>query len=258
MDEPDLLEGALAIARVEYPKLDVARCRAQVEEFARGARGKAAPGGPRGVERFNAYFFDELGFHGNAENYYDPRNSYLNDVIERRTGIPITLATLYCEVARRAGLRAHGVGFPGHFLAKCLLPEGEVLVDCFNARTVTREDCQALLDSFSPGTGTVTDAMLEISPARDILCRMLQNLRRIHAGRGDFARAVRWIDMDLALRPDSPTSYRERGMLFVQTEQFGRALEDLERYRALLPDASDLPQVREQIQLLRKLLSHLN
>jgi len=104
----------------------------------------------------------------------------------------------------------------------------------------------------------VSDSMLEIASARDILCRMLNNLRRIHAGRGEFARAVRWLDMDLALRPDSPHSFRERGMLFVQMEQFGRALEDLERYRTLLPGAPDLAQVGEQIQLLRKLLSHLN
>ncbi len=258
MSEPDVLDGALEIARVEYPALDVDRCRGQVEDFARGAQGLLRPGGRRGVERFNTYFFDELGFHGNAEDYYDPRNSYLNDVIERRTGIPITLAALYCEVGRRAGLRAHGVGFPGHFLAKCLLPDGDILVDCFNARTVSRADCQALLDSFSPGGGAVSDEMLEIASARDILSRMLNNLRRIHAGRGEFARAVRWIDMDLALRPDSPHSFRERGMLFVQMEQFGKALIDLERYAAMMPGSPDLPQVREQIHLIHKLLSHLN
>jgi regulator of sirC expression with transglutaminase-like and TPR domain len=258
MSEPDLLDGALHIARVEYPELDVDRCRGQVEEFASAARGRIKSGGRRAVERFNSYFFDELGFHGNAENYYDPRNSYLNDVMERRTGIPITLAAVYCEVGRRAGLRAHGVGFPGHFLAKCLLPDGDVLVDCFNARTVSRGDCQALLDSFSPGGGAVSDEMLAIASARDILSRMLNNLRRIHAGRGEFARAVRWIDMDLALRPDSPHSFRERGMLFVQMEQFGKALQDLERYAAMAPGSPDLPQVREQIQLIHKLLSHLN
>lgn len=258
MEEPDVLEGALEIARVEYPELDFVRCRGQVDAFADEARGRMKSGGRRGVERFNAYFFDELGFHGNAEDYYDPRNSYMNDVIDRRMGIPITLAALYCEVARRAGLQAHGVGFPGHFLAKCIVPEGVILVDCFNARILSRADCQTLLDSFSPGGGQVRDEMLEIAPARDILCRMLNNLRRIHAGRGDFARAVRWIDMDLALRPESPHGYRERGMLFVQMEQFGKALSDLERYAAMAPGSPDLPQVREQIQLIRKLLSHLN
>ena len=258
MNEPDVLEGALKIAQVEYPDLDLDDCRRRVEDFAGEARERMKTGGRRGVERFNAYFFDELGFHGNADNYYDPRNSYLNDVIERRTGIPITLAALYCEVGRRAGLRTHGVGFPGHFLAKCVVSEGDILVDCFNARTVSRDDCQALLDSFSPGGGAVTDEMLSTASARDILSRMLNNLRRIHAGQGDFDRAVRWIDMDIALRPESPHGYRERGMVFVQMEQFGKALIDLERYASMAPGSPDLPQVREQIGLIRKLLSHLN
>ncbi|HZF00151.1 MAG TPA: tetratricopeptide repeat protein [Planctomycetota bacterium] len=258
MSEPDLLEGALQIAQVEYPALDVDRYRSSVDDFGRQARAGIRSSGRRAVERFNAFFFDELGFHGNAEDYYDPRNSYLNDVIDRRTGIPITLAALYCEVGRRAGLRAHGVGFPGHFLAKCLIAGGEVLVDCFNARTLSRDDCQALLDSFRPGGGAVTDEMLEIAEPREILSRMLHNLRRIHAGRGEFARAVRWVDMDLVLRPDNPHSFRERGMLHVQMEQFGRALIDLERYAGLMPAPPDLAQVREQIQLIRKLLSHLN
>ena len=258
MDEPDVFEVAMQIARVEYPELDVDLYRATLDRFADEARELVKTRGRKGVERFNAYFFDTLGFHGNADDYYDPRNSYLNDVIERRTGIPITLSTIYCEVARRTGLQAHGVGFPGHFLAKCLLSDGDVIIDCFNARTVSREDCQELLNSFSPGGPPVSDEMLEIASPRDILSRMLANLRRIHAGRGDFARAVRWIDMDLELRPESPHNFRERGMLYIQMEEFGKAIVDLERYVRVSPGAADLPQVREQIQLIRKLLSHLN
>ena len=258
MDEPDLFEGAMKIAQVEYPGLDVALYRARIEELAHAAREHLTTRGRRAVEQFNAFFFDALGFHGNADNYYDPRNSYLNDVIDRRTGIPITLATVYCEVARRAGLRAHGVGFPGHFLAKCLLPDGEVIVDCFNARTVSRDDCQELLNSFSPGGPAVSDDMLEVASPRDTLLRMLANLRRSHAGGGEFARAVRWTDMEIALRPESPHGYRERGMLLVQMEEFGKALADLERYAGAAPGSPDLPRVQEQIQLIRKLLSHLN
>ena len=258
MDEPDVFEVAMEIARVEYPDLDVPLYRSRIEELGREARGRVKARGRRAVEQFNAYFFDTLGFHGNAEDYYDPRNSYLNDVIDRRTGIPISLAAIYCELGRRAGLLAHGVGFPGHFLAKCLSPEGEVIIDCFNARTVTREDCQDLLNSFSPGGPPVSDEMLQIASPRDILSRMLANLRRIHAGRGEFARAVRWVDMDIALRPESPHNFRERGMLYIQTEEFGKAVADLERYIHDSPGASDLPRVREQIQLLHKLLSQLN
>jgi len=258
MDEPDIFEVAMRIARVEYPELDVPHYRARLEEFAREGRARIKTSGRRAIDQFNAFFFDTLGFHGNADDYYDPRNSYLSDVIDRRTGIPITLSAVYCEVGRRAGLRAHGVGFPGHFLAKCVHADGEVLVDCFNARTVTREDCQELLNSFSPGGPPVSDEMLEIASPRDILSRMLANLRRIHAGRGEFARAVRWIDMDLELRPESPHNFRERGMLYIQMEEFGKAIADLERYVRVSPGAADLPQVREQIQLIRKLLSHLN
>jgi regulator of sirC expression with transglutaminase-like and TPR domain len=258
MDDPDVFEVAMRIAQVEYPALDIPLYRARLEEFGREGAGLVKAKGRRGVDQFNAYFFDTLGFHGNADNYYDPRNSYLNDVIDRRTGIPITLSAVYCNVACRAGLRAHGVGFPGHFLAKCLVAGGEVLVDCFNARTVTREDCQELLDSFSPGGAPVSDEMLEIAGPRDILSRMLNNLRRIHAGRGEFARAVQWVDLDIGLRPESPHNFRERGMLYIQMEEFGKAAVDLERYVRLAPGSPDLPQVREQIQLVRKLLSHLN
>jgi regulator of sirC expression with transglutaminase-like and TPR domain len=257
MSEPDVIEGAQEIARVEYPDLDPALCRRTLDGFAREARGAVTASGRRGVEQFNAYFFDTLGFHGNAEDYYDPRNSYLNDVLSRRKGIPITLTAVYCDVAVALGLRVYGVGFPGHFLAKCVLPESEVLIDCFNMRTLTRRDCQDLLDSFSPG-GSVSDSMFDITAPRDILSRILNNLRRIHAGKGDYARAVRWIDMDIALRPDNPHNFRERGLLHVQAEQFGKALIDLERYVAAWPAAPDLSQVREQIQLIRKLLSHLN
>jgi len=258
MDEPDVFEVAMKIARVEYPDLDVPFYRSKVEEFAAESRVHVKSKGRRGIDQFNAFFFDELGFHGNAEDYHDPRNSYLNDVIDRRLGIPISLSTIYCEVGRRIGLRAHGVGFPGHFLAKCLLSDGEVIVDCFNARIVSRDDCQELLDSFSPGGPPVSDEMLEIAAPRDILSRMLANLRRIHSGRGEFARALQWIDMDIALRPESPQNLRERGMLYIQMEEFGKAIVDLERYLSLAPGSADLPQVREQIQLIRKLLSHLN
>lgn len=258
MDEPDVFEVAMRIARVEYPALDVDLYRGYLEKFACEGRARLKAKGRRAVDQFNAFFFDTLGFHGNAENYHDPRNSYLNDVIDRRMGIPITLSAIYCEVGRRAGLRAHGVGFPGHFLVKCVISDGEVLVDCFNARIVTREDCQELLNSFSPGTSPVSDEMLEIAAPRDILSRMLNNLRRIHAGRGEFGRAVQWVDMDIELRPDSPHNFRERGMLYIQMEEFGKAVADLERYARLAPASSDQPQVREQIQLIRKLLSHLN
>lgn len=259
MDEPDVFEGSMRIARVEYPDLDVPLYRGRIEGFASEARARVAAAGRQAVGQLNDFFFDRLGFRGNADDYYDPRNSYLNDVIDRRMGIPITLATVYCEIGRRLGLATFGVGFPGHFLVKVLLPRAPVIVDVFNGKTLTRKSCQGLLETLAPGQEVrLSDAMLEIASPREILARMLANLRRVHAMKGDFARAVRWTDLSIELDAASPNDYRERGMLHVQMEQFGRAIDDLERYTTLVPDAPDLPQLREQIGLLRKLLSHLN
>ena len=258
MAEPDVFEGAMKIARVEYPGLDAEPYRARLDTFAKKAAGALKGKGIDAVHRLNRFFFDELGFHGNAEDYYDPRNSYLNDVIDRRTGIPITLSTVYCEIARRVGLAAYGVGFPGHFLVKCLAGRRRIIVDCFGGKILEREDCQELLDSVQAERRSVSEGMFAIASPRDILSRMLNNLRRIHAERRDFGRALRWIEMDMELRPDEPQNFRERGMLFVQTEDFGKAMADLERYARLVPEAADLPRVREQLALLGKLLSHLN
>jgi regulator of sirC expression with transglutaminase-like and TPR domain len=254
----DVLEGAFRIAREEYPNLDVPAYRARIAELAAGARACVA-GEDRGtVLALNEHFFGRLGFQGNLDDYYDPRNSYLNDVIDRRTGIPITLSTLYCEVARRLGVRASGVAFPGHFLVKCAATGEEVIVDCFNARVLTREGCQELLESMYPGKPRLTDEMLRAATPREILSRMLNNLRQIYLARQDFARAVRWIEMDMELRPEAAENYRERGMLYAQAERFGKAMADLERYLRLAPDAPDRDQVRAQIPVLKKLLTRLN
>jgi regulator of sirC expression with transglutaminase-like and TPR domain len=258
MAEPDIFEGAMRIARVEYPRLDAARYRERLEEFARQGGETVTGRGRRAIGQLNTFFFETLGFHGNADDYYDPRNSYLNEVIDRRTGIPITLSTVYCEIARRLGIPAFGVGFPGHFLVKGLAGRSEVIVDCFSGRVLTRDDCRELLDSMQAGPLPLSDEMFAIASPRDILSRMLNNLRRIHADRREFPRAIRWIEMDMELRPGEPHPYRDRGMLYVQTEEFGKAMADLERYARLLPAAPDLPQVREQLKLLGKLLSHLN
>jgi regulator of sirC expression with transglutaminase-like and TPR domain len=229
-----------------------------VAEFVRAARPFVTGAGRAAVLQLNDFFFGRLGFHGNSEDYFDPRNSYLNDVIDRRTGIPITLCALYAEVGRRLGLPVCGVGFPGHFLAKCTTPRGEIIVDCFNARTLNRQDCQELLRSMFPGRPRLDDAMLEPASPQDIVSRMLNNLRRLHSSRRDFARTIRWIDLDLKLRPGEIENYRERGMIHVQMEQFGKALADLEHYLTACPHAPDVKPVEEQVHLLKKLLSHLN
>jgi regulator of sirC expression with transglutaminase-like and TPR domain len=245
----DVFQGAMRIAREAYPGIDPERYRSMLDAFA------ARIGGRASVGRVNEVFFGELGFRGNADDYDDPRNCYLNEVLERRTGIPITLGAAWCEVARRAGLPARGICFPGHFLVR----SGPVVVDCFHGRVLDREGCQALLDTVHGGEVLrLTDDMLAPSPDADILSRMLNNLRRIHAERREFGRVVRWIELDMELRPGEPRNWRDRGMTWVQLERFGKAVLDLEEYARRAPSASDLPAVREQLKLLGKLLSHLN
>lgn len=258
MAEIDVLEGAFRIAREEYPQLDIPAYRARVDAFARQARLRVTGRARGAIEKLNDFFFGALGFRGNTDDYYDPRNSFLNDVIDRRTGIPITLSTVYCEIGRQLGLPTYGVGFPGHFLVKCPSSRGEVLIDCFSGKILSRRDCQALLESLYPGRMRLSDSMLQIAAPRDILSRMLNNLRRVHSARKEFAKAIRWIELDLELKPDAFQNYRDRGMLYIQLEQFGKALEDLERYVDRVPEAPDRAQVNEQVQLLRKLISHLN
>jgi regulator of sirC expression with transglutaminase-like and TPR domain len=256
--EPDVFEGAMRIARVEYPAVNVRLYRQRLDDLAAKAAKTVSGKGRRAFAHLNSFFFDGEGFHGNAEEYYDPRNSYLNDVIDRRTGIPITLSTVYCEIARRLGIPAFGVGFPGHFLVKCILGRSEAILDCFTGRILTRDDCSDLLESMQMGTLRLTDQMFAIATPSSILSRMLNNLRRIHAGRGEFPRAIQWTQLEMELRPGDPAPFRERGMLYVQTEEFGKAMVDLERYLRLFPKAPDQEQVREQMRLLGKLLSHLN
>ena len=257
--ELDVFEGAMRIAREAYPALDPALYRARLDAFAAEGRSLVEGRGRTALAALNDLVFVRLGFRGNHEDYYDPRNSYLNDVIDRRLGIPITLSAVYAEIGRRLGLEVEGIGFPGHFLARVRLERGHAFVDCFSGRTLTRKDCAALLASTAPGAPAARlDDFLEPAAPGDILRRMLANLRNIHAERGDFARAARWIDLALELGPGRPADYRERGLLRARAERFGPAIADLERYLREAPHAADAAALRAQIQILRKLLAQLN
>jgi regulator of sirC expression with transglutaminase-like and TPR domain len=188
--ELDLAQAALVIAEAEYPALDIARFIERLDELGAGARRWAE--GARTVEDRLAcvvrFLYESERFHGNDRDYYDPRNSFLNDVLERRTGIPITLAVVLVEVCRRAGVEARGVSFPGHFLVRVTTTRGALLVDPFDGRLLGRAELRAL---YERATGEARDpdaALLEPATKRQILVRMLNNLRGIYAARGDEAR----------------------------------------------------------------------
>lgn len=265
MGEPafsdDLVRSGLLIAKEEYPHLNVDLYLRRFDHLVADARQHlhgADPRSARAVEQLSDFYFGYAGFVGNNDNYYDPRNSYLNDVIDRKLGIPITLSVLYTEMARRLGISALGIGFPGRYLVKCVAGGRDMLVDCFDGRPIDREGCQLLLDQMYGGKVRLSDEMLRASPPRETLARMLNNLRTIFTQKKQYDRALRFVNLTITLQPDLVDLYRDRGVLRLQQEDFGGALEDLELYLRRTPGAQDAPIIREHVQLARKLLVRLN
>jgi len=245
-----LAEAALWIAAEEYPTLDVELYLDRLDEIAEAARRRlAAVDDP--IAAFNEYLFDELGFAGNRESYDDPRNSFLNDVLDRRLGIPITLSLVYTEVGRRIGLPVVGVGFPGHFLVKWT-GDRDVIVDPFFGKVLSPRDCdERLRTSFGPDA-RLTPEMLAPATAREILVRMLRNLKHNYLGGGDLVRALAAVDRVLAVAPDEPDELRDRGILYFRQECFAAALRDFERYLALAPRDPMAAEIRARLPELRR------
>jgi regulator of sirC expression with transglutaminase-like and TPR domain len=187
--EIDLAEASLLIAEAEYPGLDIRRYIGMLDELGRAADAAVKRGSERPpIERVLRFLYEEAKFRGNADDYYDPKNSFLNDVLERRTGIPISLALVITEVCKRAGVEAQGISFPGHFLVRSPAPNGLFIADPFEGRLLTQADLRALL-ARTPGGPRDPDArMLEPATPKQILIRMLNNLRGIYSTRGDSAK----------------------------------------------------------------------
>jgi regulator of sirC expression with transglutaminase-like and TPR domain len=266
----DVAAGAALIARDAYARLDVERI---IERF----DALAAPLEVRGLARLapaeqaaavSDYLYNQLGFRGNDQDYYDPKNSLLPDVLDRKLGIPITLALVYCEVARRAGVQARGVSFPGHFLVRIddasatqpssSPPSLPVMVDpFFGGRRLDPPALQKLLERASPNQ-TLSDEHLAPAPPRTMLVRMLINLKWIYATRGDFARALLALDRIISLTPDSVPALRERGLLAARLGAVEAARADLSRLLELVPQAPDAGTIRQQLEELRARATILN
>lgn len=244
----DLATAALWIAAEEYPDLEVTQYLARLDALAGkiASRVRAAKSLPDRVETLNDCLYRGLGFSGNRADYYDARNSFLNDVIDRRTGIPITLAILYVTVANSLGVPARGVGFPGHFLVRVDGPD-ELLVDPFAGVIVTREDCEERLRSAAGADVPFDPQLLEPTPPRQILARVLRNLKQIWLAREDWQRALGCAERILLLAPDSPLELRDRGLLFARLECFAAAEADLKKYLALAPEDAGADAVRAQL-----------
>ena len=258
----DLLRAALTIARTEYPDLDFESYGARIEELARRVK-RLAPdlGDPfESIAALNRVLFEEEGFRGNREDYYDPRNSLLNDVLDRKLGIPITLAVVYMEVARRVGFPLVGVGMPGHFLLKHYDVDGrEILIDPFNRGSIlTAKDCQQRLDELYGGQMRLQPDFLMAVSRRQVLVRMLNNLRSIYLTGRNFRKALPIVDLILAIYPRSPEDVKQRAMLRWSLGQNRGALADLEDYLKMLPEASDADEIRQTAASLRRMMATMN
>jgi regulator of sirC expression with transglutaminase-like and TPR domain len=256
-----LAEAALLIACEEYPSLDVGAYLARLDSLGSAAREAVGASGPieERIAAFSGFLCDREGFAPNADDYYDPRNSFLNDVLDRRVGIPITLATVFMEVGRRAGIELLGVGFPGHFLVKAAVPEGELILDPWSGgRQLSQADCQRRLDRVYGGRVRLEPDMLEAVPARLMLLRMLRNLKAIYTRTQDPLRLLRVLDLLLLLIPDAPEERRDRGLVYAELDCYAPAAEDLETYLSLAPAAADAASLAARIVDLRQRAARLN
>ena len=275
---PDLAAPAFLIARVEYPRLDPGPYLDRLDEMGDVALhriakdpGHDAPLAAR-VDTLNRYLFNELGFFGNREQYEDPRNSCLNEVIDRRTGIPISLSLIYIEIARRAGLRAEGINFPGHFLVRVLHdlhtddPDEGLIVDAFHAGAILNEhECRLLLHRHMGEEAAWEPELLARATRRQILVRMLLNLKRLYVRWRSFPQARMVTDLLLSLTPGAVTELRDRGLLADHMNAFPAALRDLEEYLRLSKPGEadedqrkDNEQVWEHVKALRRRVASLN
>lgn len=257
----DLAEAAFLIACEEYPDLDLAEQRLRLEELGRQARARLDPRAPlrARAERLAGFLGDELGFRGNAESYYDPRNSFLNDVLARRLGIPITLSALYIEVGRRAGLPMSGVGLPGHFIVRVDGPDEELMLDPFHGgRMLSLADCQRRLDRIFDRRVSLEPDMLMPCGARQILTRMLYNLKGIYAQAQDHWRALGVVELLLLLDPGDAEELRDRGLLYAALDCYGLAVLDLEAYLSRAGKAPEATALRETLENLRARQARLN
>jgi len=248
----DLARASLLVACEEYPQLEVDRYLERLDSMAEGLRGQLGDSPQSAIAALNRLLFEEEGFRGNTREYYDPRNSFLNDVLDRRTGIPITLSTVYIAVGRRAGASVEGVGLPGHFVVRVSTPAGEALADPFHGGAVlTPEDCQERLDRIYGGRVRMAADMLAPCPARAVLTRTVRNLKAIYIKAEDHERALRTAELLVLLSQGAADEIRDRGIVYASLECYALAAADLEAYVAATPQAPEADQLRAKIAELR-------
>jgi len=258
-----LLEAATSLAQDEYPELDVQQVLDEVDLLlARIKRRLPADAAPlHRLRMLNQFFFRDLSFGGNINDYCDPDNSHMNVVLRTRRGIQISLAVLWLELAQGLGLHARGVCFPGHFMVKVHLPKGQVVIDPFTGQSLSREELSERLEPYKRRSGLTGEfevplgLYLQSAPPRDIIARMLRNLKEIHRAQEDWQRLVAVQDRLVILLPEAWGEWRDRGLAHAEQGHAALAVQDLETYLANAQDALDIDLIAERVQSLRRALS---
>lgn len=254
-----LIEAAISIAQDDEPKLDVQSVLAQIDTLAVRLKQRIAAdaGALHKLRCLNRYFFEELGFAGNVNDYYDLRNSYLHNVLATRRGIPITLALLYIEIAQQIGLDARPVSFPGHFLAKLKMPQGEVIIDPFTGQSLSRDALDEQLAPYRSRQGLTGDfevplgLFLQEACGRDVLARMLRNLKEIHRSAEDWPRLLAVQQRLVVLLPEAWEERRDRALVQAELGDAPAAVADLAVYLEHRPDADDAQALADRLAELR-------
>ena len=261
-EEFDLGRACLMIAQDAYPALVIDDGLARLDQLAQTVRARvpADAFAEQKLVALNHYLFGELGYAGNVETYYDPRNSYLNDVLERRVGIPITLSVLYIEIGRRLDLALQGVSFPGHFLVKLRVRRGQLVLDPFaGGEPLGESDLRERLQATVPGASDgPLDPYLETASASQIVARILRNLKSIHMQSGRLEAALAVLNRLLLMTPQAVPELRDRGLVYAKLDCFRPALADLQNYLRRAPDALDAAEMRAHVIDLKAKVARLN
>ena len=251
----DLGRAALTIALGDYPDLDIENYLRRIDALAVAVNQRCGADSDmfHSIAALNYVLFKEQGFRGNRDDYYDPKNSFLNDVIDSGRGLPITLSVLYMEVGQRIGLTLDGVGFPGHFLVKTIVEGDEIVIDPFNAGEIkSHEDLQTMLDRLYGGQVRFHRDFLAPLPKKQILKRMLGNLKAIYGRANELVKMLAVLDRLVIVDPGAVEEVRDRGAVYLRLECYGQAKDDFETYLRLAPDAKDANAIRDQLVDLAK------
>jgi regulator of sirC expression with transglutaminase-like and TPR domain len=257
----DLARAALLIAAESDPQVDVDAGMRQFDDWAETLRSRLEPdwNNLQKLARLRSFLFDELGFRGDRDDYFSPSNSLLHEVVQRRRGIPLTLAIIMMELGWRIGMPLEGVGFPGHFLVRLTGEPGDLLLDPYKrGMSVHEEDCRKMLEVITRGSVEFSPDLLVSVGKRQMIVRLLHNLKAAYVRRGDDAQALAAVERLLVLNPDDLDQLRDRGLLQFRLQRFAPALESLTRYLELAGESADRAEIEQHVQALRQHLPSLN